>query len=193
MADYAHLAKAANERLRQFERKGIESPAYRGAQTVLHQMGIRSNTAQGRRFPEKMPKAFTEAAADKLNDFVRRFMGEGENAYKTSTQRGFKEYRNSIYNTADAKYGLSEKGISADDWLKIWEGQEEKERDRKLGSDQIVKIIKAYAAGEDENRYSWDEVSQIIKESNDVKEAYNNLGISWEDVEAADSLPWEYE
>ena len=101
------LAKRANQRMVELERHAINSPAYKAVQATLEMMGRRSKTAFGRRFSETGKGTENELRQQKAA--LEKFLNQ-----QTSTVRGYNKALDTMYKTADKKYGLSDAGITKD-------------------------------------------------------------------------------
>lgn len=174
--------KAANERMRQLERAGIQSPAYQAVQAKLEVLGKQTKGSRGRRFSETGKATYNEMEIlDKiLNDFLY--------GQETSTVSGARKYQKEVWESANKNNKLSQAGISRDDWLKFWESMPDK-KERLYGSSQIVAMIRAYSIKNaklvDEDKMSMEEIAQEIQASKNLKNAYKQLGLSYSDVNKA--------
>lgn len=175
-------SKAANERMRQLEKRGIKSPAYQAVQAKLEIIGKQTKGSRGRRFSETGKATYNEMEI--LNKILNEFLYED----KTSTVSGAKEYFDDVWNSANKNNQLSEAGISRDEWLNFWESMPDK-KDRLYGSSQIVAMVRAYsmknAKLEDEDKLSMQEIADEIQASKNLKNAYNQLGLTYKEVSAA--------
>lgn len=174
--------KAANERMRQLEKAGVNSPAYQAAQAKLEVLGKQTKGTRGRRFSETGKATYNEMEI--LNKILDEFLYE----QKTSTLTGAKEYADEVWNTANENNKLSQAGISRDDWLSFWESMPDK-KERLYGSSQIVAMVRAYsmknAKLDDENKMSMQEIADEIQASKNLKSAYQQLGLTYKEVGAA--------
>ena len=168
------LQKAANERMRQLEKRGIKSPAYQSIQAQLEILGKRTKGDRGRRFSETGRGTYAERELQKkiLNEFLEQ---------KTSKVRGAKEYEKDVWETANKNNKLSEAGISRKDWLDFWAAMPDR-KDRLYGSEQIVSIVRAYSMKKgklkDMDEMSVEEIADEIQASKNLKDAYKKLGLS---------------
>lgn len=191
------LAKLANQRIRELERKQPNAPALRAVQASLEQMGRRGTGQTGRRFSETGKATVTQmhAIMKELDRFIN---------YKTSTATGAKELKEEVWNSADGKYNLSSRGVSKDDYYDIWQDMPNKEKDRILSSDVIIEIVgtvlmkerelkeainketdlekRRELEKEYENRVPVRDLVAAIKDKADIKSAYNTAGITYKDV-----------
>lgn len=179
-------AKAANERMRQLEKSGINSPAYQSVQARLAILGKPRKGSRGRRFSETGKATYNEM--EKLDKILNDFLYGQE----TSTVKGAKEYMDNVWNSANKNNALDEAGISREDWLSFWESMPNKEKDRLYDSNESVLIIQAYSMknGElsTENKYSMEEIADIIQTSKNLKDAYKKLNLNFKDIERAQNL-----
>ena len=173
--------KAANERMRQLEKQGINSPAYQAVQARLEVLGKQTKGARGRRFSETGKATYNEMEV--LNKILDEFLGA-----QTSTLTGAKDYERDVWETANKNAKLSEIGITRDDWLEFWDNMPDR-KDRLYGSTQIVAIMRAYVIknGElsDTDKLSMQEIADEIQNSKSLTSAYNALGITRTDVKDA--------
>lgn len=173
--------KAANERMRQLEKQGIQSPAYQAVQARLEILGRQTKGNRGRRFSETGNATYNdyELQLKILDEFLNQ---------KTSTLSGAKEYQKDVWETANKNGKLSAIGISKDDWLNFWESMPDR-KDRLYGSSQIVAIMRAYTIKngklEDDNKLSMQEIADEIQASKNLKDAYKKLGLSYSEVSKA--------
>lgn len=182
---YAELRlkeKAANERMRQLEKAGLNSPAYQAIQAKLEVLGKQTKGNRGRRFSETGKATYNEK--ELLNKILDEFLTDDT----TSTLTGAREYQEKAWQTANKNNRLRVAGISQKDWLKFWESMPDR-KDRLYGSDQIVAIVRAYKIRhkrlKDENELSVEQIAQAIKESKNLKDAYAALGITYKQAERA--------
>ena len=82
-ADLRLKEKAANERMRQLEKRDIKSPAYLAVQAKLEVLGKQTKGDRGRRFSETGKATYSEKAV--LNKILDEFLG-----METSTIKGAK-------------------------------------------------------------------------------------------------------
>ena len=174
--------KAANERMRQLEKAGIKSPAYQAAQAKLEVLGKQTKGDRGRRFSETGKATYNEMEI--LNKILDEFLYE----QKTSTITGAKEYERDVWESANKNNKLSDAGISRKEWLDFWASMPDK-KERLYGSSQIVAIVRAYSMknGElsDTDKMSMQEIADEIQSSKNLKSAYNQLGLTYNDVQSA--------
>ena len=179
--EIAKLAKAANMRMLRQERADIKSPAYQAVQARLEALGRRSDRATGRRFSETGSFANKNEAAQ-YEKLLREFLYE----HKTSTIRGYKEYRSNVLAGAHEHFNFNELGITDDEYMEIWEALPDKYRDRIYGSDETVEIVSArirkQRTWEDEDKISIKEMVDAIQASGTIQEAYGALGLTYEDL-----------
>lgn len=174
------LAKRANERIRQLERKEPNSPALKTVQARLQMMGKRSDKTIGRRFSEtgKGTRNELKQLEKELNNFLEM---------ETSSVKGYRKYRNNIYKAADKRYNLKDNGINFDDYMKIWETLPDSEKDRMYGSETIINMViaatKKNGKVKDENELSIEEIIERVQSSKSVSEAYKSIGITYKDID----------
>lgn len=173
--------KAANERMRQLEKQGINSPAYQAIQARLEVLGKQTKGARGRRFSETGKATYNEMQL--LDKILDEFLEA-----KTSTLTGAKTYERDVWETANKNGKLSEIGITRNEWLEFWENMPDR-KDRLYGSSQIVAIMRAYVKKngelEDTDKLSMQEIADEIQNSKDLVSAYNALGLTRKEVNDA--------
>lgn len=176
--DLRLMQKAANERMRQLEKRGIKSPAYLAVQAQLEILGKQTKGQRGRRFSETGKGTYADIELQKkiLSEFL---------AQQTSTIKGAKQYEKDVWETANKNNKLSEAGISRQDWLDFWAAMPDR-KDRLYGSNQIVSIIRAYSLKngklKDKDKMTMQEIADEIQASKDLKSAYKSLGLKPSEV-----------
>lgn len=174
--------KAANERMRQLEKRGINSPAYQSLQAQLEILGKQTKGNRGRRFSETGKATYNEA--ELLNKILDNFLYE----QSTSTVKGARQYQKDVWESANANNKLSQAGISKDDWLHFWESMPDK-KDRMYGSSQIVAMVRAYSIKnnklDDQDKMTVEEIADEIQNSKNLKSAYKALGLKYDEVSNA--------
>ena len=174
--------KAANERMRQLEKAGIQSPAYQAVQAKLEVLGKRTKGDRGRRFSETGKATYNEMEV--LDKILNEFLYE----QKTSTLSGAKEYERDVWESANKNNQLAAAGISRDEWLDFWKSMPDR-KERLYGSSQIVAMVRAYSIKnkelEDEDKMSVQEIVDEIQNSKNLKSAYKALGLTYTDVSSA--------
>lgn len=174
--------KAANERMRQLEKQGLNSPAYQSVQAQLEILGKQTKGNRGRRFSETGKATYNEA--ELLNKILDNFLYE----QSTSTVKGAKEYQSDVWKSANENNKLSEAGINKEDWLHFWESMPDK-KERMYGSSQIVAMVRAYSMKnnklDDQDKMSVEEIADEIQNSKNLKSAYKALGLNYDEVSNA--------
>ena len=174
--------KAANQRMVRLERAGLKSPAYQAVQAKLEILGKQKAGDRGRRFSESGKATYNEM--EMLNKILDDFLSKDV----TSTVVGAKTYLDDVWTGANKGNRLAKAGITKEQWLDFWESMP-KEKDRLYGSEQIVAIIRAYSMKYgslgDEGAMSVEEIAEAINASNSLSDAYDKVGITYE--EAADA------
>lgn len=177
--------KAANERMRQLERAGINSPAYQALQGKLEILGKQKKGDRGRRFSETGKATYNEMQLQMkmLDEFLNQ---------DTSTLKGARTYYDEVWASANANNNLAAAGITREQWFKFWESMPDKKKDRAYGSDVIVTIVQAYAMKngslENEGKMSIEDIASAIQDSENYKAAYTSIGLGYKDMRAAKSL-----
>ena len=174
--------KAANERMRQLEKQGLNSPAYQAVQAQLEILGKQTKGNRGRRFSETGKATYNEA--ELLNKILDSFLYE----QSTSTVKGAKEYQKDVWESANENNKLSQAGITKDDWLHFWESMPDK-KERMYGSSQIVAMVRAYSIKnselDDQDKMTVEEIADEIQNSKNLKSAYKALGLNYDEVSNA--------
>lgn len=190
------LQKRANQRLVRLEQLDIKSPAYESVQAKLEILGKRTVGERGRRFSETGKATYNDY--EHQMKILRNFLD-----METSTQKGTKEWINDIWETASAPHvrkkdnklidlKLKESGISKEDWFEFWKNMPNKQKNKALGSEVVVKMLRTYSYKnkelEDEQKLTMKEIADAISTSKSVKKAYAKLGITYKDVKEVNSL-----
>lgn len=170
-AELRSMQKAANERMRQLEKRGIKSPAYNALQAKLEILGKERKGARGRRFSETGKGTYNEREMQKkiLNEFLHQ---------KTASVSGAKDYYDRVWETANANDKLTNAGISRDQWFDFFDSLPDSKKDRMYYSQQ-VKIFKAFMRknGElvDEGKITVEQIANAIQEADKLNEAFSGL------------------
>lgn len=178
--------KAANERMRQLEKAGINSPAYQAIQARLEVLGKQKKGERGRRFSETGKATYNEM------ELQMKLLDEFLYEQKTSTVRGARQYYDEVWSKANQNFNLEDAGITRQDWLDFWGNMPSNKKDRMYGSAQIVNMVQAYSMKngklESDDRMTVSDIADAIQSSKSLKDAYKSLGISYKDIKAARSL-----
>lgn len=177
--DLRLMAKRANQAMVRLERLHIYSPAYEYAQGALAIMGKTSSVdGRGARFNETGIATYNEY------EYMKRIINKFLEA-KTRTQTGAKQWLTNVWEGGNKAYNLDEHGISKDDWLNFWKEMPALQKDRSLGSEVIVNLVRSYSMKhgslKDENALSIEEIAKKINSAKDVKSAYQSLGLTYND------------
>ena len=179
-------AKAANERMRQLEKADLKSPAYLAVQAKLEILGKQTKGDRGRRFSETGKATYNEM--ETLNKILDDFLYN----YETSTLKGARQYERDVWDNANANNQLTDAGISRDDWLEFWKNMPDR-KDRLYDSEHYVSMIRAYSIKNgqltDDNKMSMAEIAEEIEASKNLKDAYNRIGITYKEADAAKPKP----
>ena len=199
------LAKSANQRMLELEKRGFRSPAYGAVQARLAALGRPVNPAASAKTQEVLIKQgkfdpkedapievyrFSETGfftnkneMAHLEKLLRTFMYEQE----TSTLRGYKKYRQEVLNGLQRRYGYKEMGLTDNEVLNFWESMPDDEQERLYGSDETFIIYAKYLvdrrAGKikqpvNETALTAKEIVNRINNSTSVTNALKSLGIS---------------
>jgi uncharacterized protein YukE len=174
--------KAANERMRQLEKAGLNSPAYQAVQAKLEILGKQTKGDRGRRFSETGKATYNEM--ETLNKILDEFLYD----YQTSTLKGARQYERDVWENANANNQLTDAGISRDDWLEFWKNMPDR-KDRLYESEHYVSMIRAYTIKngqlDDDNKMTMAEIAEEIEASKNLKDAYKRIGVTYKEVDAA--------
>ena len=181
-------AKRANQRMVRLEKGGMKSPAYLRIQGLMEQAGIKKKSAKGRRFPESGEYTDYNDLKKQLA-LIDRFLN-----MKTSTKKGYEEWRQNIYDSANQDGQLEAHGIDKETYLSIFEELPDDEEDRVFYASYYVEMVEAYqykvSTGKikRENAYTVAELIDKAQSSVNYKEALNKIGISLTDVKKVKRL-----
>lgn len=178
--DLRSLAKRANQRMVELEKRGMKTAAYEAVQGQLEMAGVKKKKATGRRFSETGKATYNEYEI--MKKILDRFLSA-----KTSTVTGTNKFYNDVWEGAKRNLDIEKYGITRDEYMAIWENLPSKERDRLYGSGTIIKMVstalrKGRGRAEDGERMSVAEIIQEIQSSKNVKDAYKRLGINYKDM-----------
>ena len=179
------LQKAANERMRQLEKKGIKSPAYQAIQAKLEILGKQRKGDRGRRFSETGRGTYNEKEMQKR--ILKEFLGA-----KTSTLTGSKDYYDRVWATANEGDKLTREGISREQWFEFFENMPDNKKDRMFYSQQ-VKIFKSFMRknGElvNEGKITIEEIADSIQEADKLNKVFSNLNDLYVEAIGAGAVP----
>ena len=187
-ADLRRLAKVANQRMVELEKRGIKSPAYNAVQAKLEILGRRSSDVRGRRFSETGKATYNQYEYEKkiLTDFINA---------QTSTIRGAKKWSSDVWEGAlrsKKNLGLQAAGITKDEWLDFWQNMPANQKERSFGSETIVEMLRTYTVKngkkKDEQKMSVHEIAEAIQNAKNTKAAHKALGINYKDIKKTKSL-----
>lgn len=176
-ADLRLLAKRANQAMVRLERLDINAPAYEYAQAVLEMLGKEAKGNRGRRFSETGKATYNEYQM--LKSRLEKFLN-----METHSEKGAKQWVEKIWQGAlkSDKINIKDSNISRSDWLEFWKQMPNRQRDRMLGSEVIVNLLRTASLKnerlKEENRLTPEEIARAIQDSTDVKSAYKSLGIT---------------
>lgn len=184
-SDLRTLAKAANQRMRELEKRGMMSPAYQSIQVKLEMLGKRADSSQGRRFSETGKATYNEYEAQKaiLEEFLYK--------QKTSKIKGYKDYVESVWQGAlkseKLSIDLQAAGITKDQWFAMWSSLPDK-RHRTFDSEEYVQALAMYNAKHENEDFDVSKLMKEFDEATDIKSAYAGLGLSFRDLQNASNL-----
>ena len=183
--DVRLMAKRANQAMKRLEKLGVKSPAYDYAQGALITMGKSPTATHGARFNESGVMTYNEMEYTKR--ILEKFLGA-----KTRTQTGAKAWLENVWQGGNKAYNLAEHGITKEDWLEFWKNMPAKQKDRSLGSEVIVNLVRAFSMKNgsltDDNKMQVEEIAQKIQESKDLSSAYKSLGLTYSDYRKSAKL-----
>ena len=174
--DIQKMAKVLNERMRQFEKRGMKPPSYRSLQATLEAMGKHAEGDTGRRF--SVGKYYTWADAEMLRSIMRKALN-----METSTVTGAKAYYDEVWASALANKELKikEMGITREQWFEFWEEFPNKEKNRTYDSGQTLTFLQQYIKQKGklthENKVTAKDIAREIQAAGSIKEAYAALGL----------------
>lgn len=187
-ADLRKLAKAANQRMVELEKRGIKSPAYSAVQGKLEILGRKGKGDRGRRFSETGKLTYNEY--EYQMKVLRDFLGS-----KTSGIKGAKQWSEDVWQGAlksEKGLGLQGSGITKADWLEFWQNMPNKQKDRAFGSETIVKMLRTYTIKNrektDDQKMSVKDIAAAIQNAKNTKSAHKALGIDYKDIKKAQNL-----
>jgi hypothetical protein len=178
--------------MRELESKDYNSPAYKAVQAQLEMIGVRQTSAKGRRFSES-GKAIDQNDLRMQLSVIDKFLNS-----KTSTRTGYEEYRKQVFESADKTYKFREHGITQTDYEDLLNTLPDEEEDRVYYMTIYVQTMEAYTRKIEtdksnsksfkeieeieENKYSTEELVNILQKSKDYKSALSKLGLNYKDI-----------
>ncbi len=182
-AEFRKLAKRANQRMVELERRGLAPGAYKQVQGEL--AFYDRNTAEGRgaRFSETGKG--TRAMIDAQKSTLKRFLES-----RQSTLTGLKQIRKETIEASKESLGDWSEDLSDDEYFEMWDALPEDVRDRSFGSQTVVTMVQAAVrnakdAGDD---YSITDIVEAIQSAGSMEEAMRFIGITYEDLDAVEGL-----
>ena len=168
------MAKRANQRLVEMERRGLTTPAYEAGTAYLQSQGRRrfSETGKG-----------TAREIERQTRALERFLG-----YETSTVTGYKRYRRKVEAGLKKRYPEIDKipGFTMDKVLELFKNLPGDKKDRLYSSDAYVSIIEAYTRKQGQEtrdkELSIDELIKRIDAAGSFKDALKAVGLTFADV-----------
>ena len=168
------MAKRANQRLVEMERRGLTTPAYEAGTAYLQSIGRHrfSETGKG-----------TAREIDRQKRALERFLG-----YETSTVTGYKRYRKNVEEGLKKRYPEIDKtpGFTIDKVLELFKNLPADKKDRLYSSDAYVSIYEAYTRKQGkEKRDKEMSVEDLIKQidtAGSFKDALKAVGLTFADV-----------
>lgn len=168
------MAKRANQRLVELERRGITSPAYEAGMAYLQSIGRR-------RFSETGKGTAREISRQKRA--LERFLN-----YQTSTVTGYKLFRKNVQQGLKRRYPALDEipGFTMDKLLELFMNLPAEKKDRLYSSDTYVNILEAYTRKNGQEKrdkeMSVEELIKKIDAAGSFKDALKAVGLTFEDV-----------
>lgn len=184
-SDLRTLAKRANQRMRELEKRDAQSPAYQAVQAKLEMLGKRKADTKGRRFSESGKASYNEY--ESLKSVLEEFL------YKqsTSTIRGYNDYIESVWQGALSSDKISTDikaaGITKDQWFAMWASLPDK-RHRTFDSEEYIQALAQYSSTHENENFDVTKLMKEFEAATDIKSAYAGLGLSIADLENAANL-----
>lgn len=184
--DLRTLAKRANQRMVELEKRGMKTGAYEAVQGFLEMAGTKVRGSGGRRFSETGKATYNEY--ELMKKFVNRFLEA-----KTSTVTGTKKFYNDVWEGAKRNLDIEKYGITKEQYMEIWDNLPNKKKERLYGSGTIIKMVstairKKGGTPEEQNRVDIKEIIDEIQSSKNTKDAYKRLGINYKDMKETTAL-----
>lgn len=178
--DLRTLAKRANQRMVELEKRGMKTGAYEAVQGYLEMAGVKRKSATGRRFSETGKATYNEY--ELMKKYLNRFLEA-----KTSTVTGTKKFYDDVWEGARRNLNIDAYGITKEEYMEIWENLPNKKKERLYGSGTIIKMVstklrKGLDGAQDGDRMSVAEIINEIQASKNIKDAYKRLGINYRDM-----------
>ncbi len=209
-AELKRLAKKANRRMRELEASGYQSgsPAYQSVQAHLEMMGRQTKTAAGRRFSESGKYADRNDLSQQLG-VINKFLNaktSTRTGYEEYRKKVFetadKTYKLTENNISQSDYEdllnalpdkESDRAYYLSFYIEAYEAYELQIRnipddiediknDPELGSKQ-KKLLIGKLKKRQENKYTVEELIDIMENSKNLKDAYKQLGLTQADFD----------
>ena len=184
-SDLRTLAKRANQRMRELEKRDAQSPAYQAVQAKLEMLGKRATDSKGRRFSESGKATYNEY--ESLRSVLEEFLFK----QKTSTVRGYNEYVESVWQGALSSKKISTDikaaGITKDQWFAMWSSLPDKKH-RTYDSEEYIQALAQYNQEHENENFDVSSLMKDFEAATDLKSAYAGLGLSMADIETAANL-----
>lgn len=182
-AELRSMAKRANQRMVELERRGMTPGAYKEVQGRLAVFGRKPAEGRGMRFSETGKGTRAEIAAQKKA--LEAFLGS-----RQSTLSGLKQIRKETVEASKKSLGDWSEDLSDQEYFELWDSLPEDVRDRSFGSQTVVTMVQAAVrnaknSGQD---YTISDIVGKIQSANSLKDAMNKLGITYEDMDAVSEL-----
>ena len=184
-SDLRTLAKRANQRMRELEKRDAQSPAYQAVQAKLEMLGKRATDSKGRRFSESGKATYNEY--ESLRSVLEEFLFK----QKTSTVRGYNEYVESVWQGALSSNKIATDikaaGITKDQWFAMWSSIPDKKH-RTYDSEEYIQALAQYNQEHENENFDVSSLMKDFEAATDLKSAYAGLGLSMADIETAANL-----
>ena len=183
-AEVSKMAKTANQRLREIEKRGLQSPshAYRYVERLYADQDSATDVDSRGRFKwstNTRKKTYQELQHEKAE--LERFLYHAHTSTVSGTRaqysKGYQTYKNKMA-------GLGRVPLSEQDYADMWRQKNMQSRKKDYGSDQIMDI---YEAGVEQG-LSIEEITNMLEDmppDSTITEIYDELGADpygWMDV-----------
>ena len=167
------MAKRANQRMVELEKRGLAPSSYQAAQSKLAYLGRPARNGV-RRFSETGKG--TRAEITQMKKQLRQFLGS-----PTTTISGLADVKRRTVESAKERFGDFSKWMTDDEYMQIWENLPDDEQDRVYGSDETVQIVssvlKTQRGMKDEQAFTVSDIVNKLQESSSLKSALRGLGL----------------
>lgn len=179
------MAKRANQRMVELERRGLAPSSYQAAQSKLAYLGRPARNGV-RRFSETGKGTRAEIAQMKKQ--IRQFLES-----PTTTLSGLRDVKKRTVESAKRRFGDFSKWMTDDEYMQIWESLGDEQPG--YGSQTVFELVETTVrtrkeAGKD---VSIPEIVRTIQSSRNYSDAMKSLGITYEDIDQTEELRGNYD